>query len=265
MSSTLQIDGIDVFVEGEGNETIAMIHGWPDTYRLWDAQVAFFKERYRCVRFTLPGFDIDKPRHPFSLAQTIAMIKKIIQQTCPAQRVVLMVHDWGCVFGYQLVMRHPSLVSKIVGVDIGDAGTSQHLLSLNAKAKAMVFVYQIWLAIAWRIGGSIGDKMTKSMARALKCPADPQFIDSRMNYPYYIKWTGTHGSYRDVVTFEPPVPMLFVYGKRKSFFFHTQAWADALATRPGSQVRALETGHWVMSEQPQQFNQIVHAWLATGG
>jgi len=169
------------------------------------------------------------------------------------------------VFGYQLVMRHPSLVSKIVGVDIGDAGTSQHLLSLNAKAKAMVFAYQIWLAIAWRIGGSIGDKMMKYMARALKCPADPQFIDSRMNYPYYIKWTGTHGSYRDLVTFEPPVPMLFVYGKRKPFFFHTQAWADALATRPGSQVRALETGHWVMSEQPQQFNQIVHAWLATGG
>jgi len=30
-------------------------------------------------------------------------------------------------------------------------------------------------------------------------------------------------------------------------------------------VRALETGHWVMSEQPQQFNQIVDAWLATGG
>ena len=88
MSSTLQIDGIDVFVEGEGNETIVMIHGWPDTYRLWDAQVAFFKEHYRCVRFTLPGFDIDKPRQPFSLAQTIAMFKKIIQQTCPAQRVV---------------------------------------------------------------------------------------------------------------------------------------------------------------------------------
>jgi pimeloyl-ACP methyl ester carboxylesterase len=56
MSSTLQIDGIDVFVEDEGNETIAMIHGWPDTYRLWDAQVAFFKERYRCVSLHAAGF-----------------------------------------------------------------------------------------------------------------------------------------------------------------------------------------------------------------
>jgi len=34
MSPTVQIDGIDVFVDGEGSETIVMIHGRPDTYRL---------------------------------------------------------------------------------------------------------------------------------------------------------------------------------------------------------------------------------------
>jgi pimeloyl-ACP methyl ester carboxylesterase len=50
--------------------------------------------------------------------------------------------------------------------------------------------------------------------------------------------------------------MLFVYGSRKPW-----AWADALAARAGNQVLALETGHWVMSEQPQRFNQAVDAWL----
>ena len=102
------------------------------------------------------------------------------------------------------------------------------------------------------------------MARALTSPGDPRFIDSRMNYPYDITWTGSHGSYRGMVRFEPPVPMLFVYGKRKPFLFHTPAWADDLAMRPGNQVRAFTTGHWVMSQQPQQFNQVVDAWLATG-
>ena len=241
-----------------------MIHGWPDTYRLWDAQAAFFQDRYRCVRFTLPGFDIDKPRRAFSLAETIATIKNIVEQTCAGKKVILMLHDWGCVFGYQLAMRHPSLVSKIIGVDVGDAGTREHRRSLSAKAKAMVFAYQVWLAIAWRIGGRIGDRMTRSMARALRSPGDPRFIDSRMNYPYDITWTGSHGSYRGMVRFEPPVPMLFVYGKRKPFLFHTPAWADDLAMRPGNQVRAFTTGHWVMSQQPEQFNQIVDAWLATG-
>ena len=258
----LQIDGIDVHVEGDGAESIVMIHGWPDTYRLWDAQAAFFKDRYRCVRFTLPGFDIGKPRRAVPLAEMIATIKNIVEQTSPGRRVVLMLHDWGCAFGYQFAMRHPALVSRIVGVDIGDAGTRQHLRSLTAKAKAMVLAYQLWLALAWRIGGRIGDWMTLKMARMARCPSDPRFIDSRMDYPYYIRWMKAHGSYRGMVRFEPKVPMLFVYGERKPFLFHTPTWADALAERPGNEVRAFPTGHWVMSQAPQEFNRVVDAWLS---
>jgi pimeloyl-ACP methyl ester carboxylesterase len=260
----LHIGGIDVFVEGDGPESMVMIHGWPDTYRLWDEQVAFFKQRYRCVRFTLPGFDIDKPRRAYSLEEMIELLKAIIEQTSRGRKVILMLHDWGCAFGYQFAMRHPSLVSKIVGVDIGDAGTRQHIQSLTAKAKAMVFAYQIWLAIAWRIGGRIGDWMTLWMARTARAPSDPRFIDSRMNFPYYIRWMKAYGSYRAMVRFEPPVPMLFVYGKRKAFLFHTAAWAEALAARPGSAVRAFDTNHWVMAQQPREFNEVVDAWLSRG-
>ena len=259
---TLQVDGIDVFVEGDAGETIVMIHGWPDTYRLWDAQAAFFKARYRCVRFTLPGFDIDKPRRAYSLAELIATLKAIIERASPGRKVILMLHDWGCAFGYQFAMRHPELVSKIVGVDIGDAGTRAHTRSLTLKAKAMVLAYQLWLAFAWMIGGRIGDRMTLWMARIARAPGDPRTIDSRMDYPYYVLWMRAHGGFRDAVRFEPQAPMLFVYGKRKPFLFHTQAWADALAARPGSQVRAFPTGHWVMSQQPDQFNQVVDAWLS---
>lgn len=261
MSAPLQVDGIDVFVEGEGDESIVMIHGWPDTYRLWDAQAAFFKDRYRCVRFTLPGFDIDKPRRAYSFAETMAIVKNIVERTSPGRRVILMLHDWGCVFGYQFAMRHPSLVSKIVGVDIGDAGTRAHVRSLSAGAKAMIFAYQIWLAMAWRIGGRIGDWMTLRMARIARAPADPRFIDSRMDYPYYNTWFRKQG--REMVRFEPTVPMLFIYGKRKPFLFHTPEWADALASRPGSQALAFDTGHWVMSQKPREFNEAVDRWLGT--
>jgi pimeloyl-ACP methyl ester carboxylesterase len=260
----VQIDGIDVHEEGEGAESIVMIHGWPDTYRLWDAQAACFKDRYRCIRFTLPGFDIDKPRRAFSLEETLAVIKDIVEHTSPGRKVILMLHDWGCVFGYQFAMRHPSLVSKIVGVDIGDAGTREHQRSLTIGANVMVLAYQLWLALAWRIGGRIGDWMTLVMARIGRCPSDPRFIDSRMDYPYYIHQMKAHGSYRGVVRVEPKVPMLFVYGTRKPFLFHTPAWAEALAARPGCQVHAFATGHWVMSEQPERFNQVVGAWLSAG-
>ena len=149
-------------------------------------------------------------------------------------------------------------------MDIGDAGGKRYVRSLSVKAKAMIFAYQMWLAIAWRIGGRAGDWMTHWLARAIRCPSDPRFIGSCMNYPYYITWFKAHGSYRGMVRFEPPAPMLFIYGKRKPFLFHTPAWADALAARPGCAVRAFETGHWVMSQQPERFNQVVAAWLGSG-
>lgn len=257
----VQIAGIDVFIEGEGAQAIVMVHGWPDTYRLWDDQVAFLKDRFRCIRFTLPGFDIARPRQAHSLDALVATLKTVIATTCPGEKVTLMLHDWGCLFGYQFAMRHPSLVERIVGVDIGDAGSPAHARSMSAKAKAMVFGYQIWLALAWRIGGSLGDRMTRAMARALRCPSDPQFIGSNMCYPYYIRWFGAHGSYRHLVAFNPSWPMLYLYGGRKPFQFHSTEWAEALRQRPGSQALEFASGHWVMKSKPQEFNQAVGAWL----
>jgi pimeloyl-ACP methyl ester carboxylesterase len=44
--------------------------------------------------------------------------------------------------------------------------------------------------------------------------------------------------------------------------FHSRAWADALAQQPGSSVSAFDTGHWVMLQQPERFNQVAGEWLA---
>jgi cis-3-alkyl-4-acyloxetan-2-one decarboxylase len=255
------IDGVDVHIEGNGADTLVMVHGWPDTYRLWDAQVAFLQARHRCVRFTLPGFDIGKPARAVSLDEIVATLKHIVETTCPGGKVTLLLHDWGCVFGYQFAMRHPELVQRIVGVDVGDAGSRAHLQGMLLKAKAMVFAYQAWLVIAWRIGGRIGDRMTRAMARAARCRSDPTFIGAAMNYPYDIAWTGAHGGYRHAVPFVPCWPMLYLYGRRKPFQFQSAAWLEALRARPGSQALEFDTGHWVMKNKPQEFNHAVAAWL----
>src|SRR5205085_11538436 len=108
--------------------------------------------------------------------------------------------------------------------------------------------------LAGRIGGSIGERMALSMARMARCPSDPRYIDSRMDYPYYIRWMKAYGSYRGMVRFEPPVPMLFVYGKRKRCMFHTPAAAEALAAGLGTQLRGLPAGASVTGPQTMPFN-----------
>jgi len=255
------VAGTDVHVDGEGGETIVMVHGWPDTYRLWDAQVRYLKAKYRCIRFTLPGFDETRPRRAYSVDEVTNFIGEVIRRLSPGRKVTLMLHDWGCIYGYEFYMRNPGLVARIVGVDIGEARSLRR--ELDARAKFYILAYQIWLALAWKAGGRLGDWMTRKMARWVRARSDPRFIGSRMNYPYYLAWFGGDQSFgRQVKRFAPACPMLFVYGKRKLFMFHASAWTEALAQQPGCRVTGFDTGHWVMLQQPERFNQVAGDWLS---
>jgi pimeloyl-ACP methyl ester carboxylesterase len=158
-------------------------------------------------------------------------------------------------------MRNPGLVARIVGVDIGEPREMRR--ELTPRAKFYILAYQVWLALAWKIGGRLGDWMSRNMARWGRARSDPRFIGSRMNYPYYLAWFGGAQSFgRQTRRFKPACPMLFVYGERKPFMFHSRGWADALALQPGSRVLAFDTGHWVMLQQPERFNQAAAEWLA---
>ena len=264
-NSALSVQGIDVFIEGAGPRTVVMIHGWPDTHRLWDSTVTALKDRYRCVRFTLPGFDPDKPARPTSLPEMVNLFGAIVDAACPDRPVTLVLHDWGCIFGYEFAARHPGQVERIVAVDIGDYNSDAYARTLTGKAKWQIFSYQCWLALAWALGrtlsGALGDRMTRWMARGMRCRTPQAGIGWSMNYPYAMQWFGLLGGFRGAAPVEPACPLLYLYGERKPFMFHSPRWLEGMAARPGSTVQGFRTGHWVMVEQPVAFNQRLRRWL----
>jgi pimeloyl-ACP methyl ester carboxylesterase len=264
-ATPLQIDGIDIHIDGQGPETMVMIHGWPDTWQLWDAQVAHFKPHYRCVRFTLPGFDVTQPRQAHSLEALVDFFARVVDRVSPDAPVVLMLHDWGCLFGYQYVMRYPQRVKRLIGIDIGDAMSRQFMAACSLRAKLGIAAYQGWLALAWLVGGHlsrrVGDAMTRWMARQRGCRTPAALIGAQMNYPYYITWTGRHGSYRRAVVIKSSCPMFYAYALRKPFMFHSPAWAAKLAANPAHQVESYASGHWVMRQAADAFNADVSKWL----
>ncbi len=255
------IAGVQVQVDGQGEDLIIMVHGWPDSLELWDAQVQALQSHYRCARFTLPGYAAGDERRAYRLDEIVTIIDEVANALSPARPVILLLHDWGCFFGYRYAALHPERVAKIIGLDIGDAGSAAHRKALTPKAKMMAAGYQIWLAAAWRIGGALGDRMTRYMAAKMRVPVEASQLGAHLNYPYYIRWTGSHGSYRDVRPFEPAGPMLFVYGRKKLFMFHSQPWVDALNARPGSRAIGMDTGHWMMRSKPDQLNEHILSWL----
>ncbi|HEX8601106.1 MAG TPA: alpha/beta hydrolase [Pseudoduganella sp.] len=271
MAATL-IGNTQVLIDGTGPDTILMLHGWPDTAALWEPQVAAFAPSFRCVRFTWPGFEPGAPRKEHSLDSLLALCEQVVLQTSPGRPVTLLVHDWGCVFGYRFAQRHPDLVARVIGVDIGDAGSKAHLDEIGLKGILGIMAYQLWLATAWKIGGGIGESMTRSLAKRMHVPVAPDALTAEKNYPYYSTWTG---KYHGARPFRPLCPMLFIYGTRKPFLFrssawngarkplmfHSSAWTAELNAKPGSKAVAMDTDHWPMLRQPEAFNRLVLDWI----
>ena len=268
----MNIQGVDILVEGSGPETLVMLHGWPDTSALWNDTVLALKDTHTCVRFTLPAFDAKAPVPPKSLLEIVAFIHEVVQQVSPQKPVTLVLHDWGCIFGYEYAATYPDRVGRMVAVDVGDHNSRALYASWNTKAKWGVFSYQIWLAIAWQIarflgapGRWLGTRMTRYMAKALRCPSPLADMHVGMNVPYAMKWfwtlEGLEGSANVLKTLPTARPMLYIYGKRKPFMFHSDRWLEKIASYPGSRVEGFDTGHWVMSNKPEAFNALVKEWL----
>lgn len=265
------VNGLPVQLQGQGDSTVLMLHGWPDTLALWDATVAALQDRYVCARLTLPGFDIHRRGGPApSLADVTAQLLAVINQISPERPVSLLVHDWGCLFGYELAQRHPQRVARVIGVDVGDHNAAALQRSLRPGQKMAVLGYQLWLALAWQLGGAGGpgwrrdlaDRMTRAMARWLYCPSPQAHMHGGMNYPYAMAWLGTAGGLKAALPVaQLPMPMLFLYGSRKPFMFQSPRWLADLAARPGCAVVALRCGHWVMTAKPAEFHAAVRGWL----
>lgn len=259
-----EIDVLDlkVVLEGEGDHTVVMIHGWPDTLRLWDATVDHLKPHFRCARFTLPGYDKSHARQLYDLDAIIKRIDAVVDAVSPDKPVTLLIHDWGCLWGYQYYMRFPNRVARIIAVDIGDANSPEHMKALTLQGKLMGVFYQLYLALAWKISGSIGDVMTKQMARWMKAPGASDSLHSGMNYSYWWVWgSALKGKSIGVKRLKAECPFLFLYGKQKPAQFHSVEWAEQIQQRAGNRVEGFASGHWVMHDQPQQFNQVVLEWL----
>ena len=242
----------------DGNEsgpTLLFIQGWPDDASIWDGQVATLAEQYRCVRITLPNFEGARDtRWGHSTDQIIEALAHCVREVAPANPVTLVIHDWGAMWGHLLQERYPQLVQRIAGLDI-----APHVRPSIGAALA-ILAYQWWLVAAFLVGGTIGDWMTRRMAAAMGAPAPSSRLTAWMNYPYrniYLDMVlGRAADYFD--DYWPDIPLLFVYGKRKPFPFHSEEWT-AHVERTGGRVVGLDSNHWVMLDPG--FDEILVSWL----
>ena len=231
----------------EGNDVPARqsssSKGGLDDASLWDGAVTALRETYRCVRMTLPNYGGDRTaRWGYSYSNEIVeALERLVREAGGGKtRATLVLHDWGCFWGHALHHRNPDLVARVAGVDVAPHYAPTFF------AMSGIVAYQGWLLGAFAAGGPIGDAMTRGFAKLARVQADETRLNAWMNYPYRNFWadifTGRAGKLLE--GYWPKCPLLFVYGEKKPFPFHSAAWVDPRA-EGGGEVVGLPCDHWV--------------------
>ncbi len=257
------VGGTEVYCSGRTGALILMLHGWPDTHRLWGATVQALHTRWRCVRFDLPGYvgnSASLPKQGPTVDAVLDRIRTIADHYSPSAKIVLLVHDWGAAYGYAYACRFPGRVAAIVGVDVGDITRKGYFKSLGCFQQMALLSYQAVLLIAYAVGGDVGDRITRKMSSVLGSPRLGQHIHHRMNYPYLHYWRGAFRGF-EFHALQPPI--LYLFGRCKPFQFHSPSWLAKLRAAQGSAVVEFPGGHWLMSDDPAGFSQTIDNWLSS--
>lgn len=242
----------------EGNpegHTLLFIQGWPDDASVWDETVAALAGTYRCVRVTLPNFDGARTtREGYDTMTIVDALEDVLRAVSNRGPVTLVLHDWGCYWGYALHNRCTDLVARVAGLDI-----APHFKP-RGRDVPLILGYQSWLYAAFAIGGSVGDAMTRRFAKIAHAPAPPSRVRAGMNYPYRNIFRDLASGRGKALTrgYWPTCPILFAYGENKPIFFHSDVWLDHVR-KVGGKVVGVPCGHWV--QRHEGFVEMLTSWL----
>ncbi len=254
----------------KGNPVMFFIHGWPDTGELWPAQLQYFSRTHYCVAVTLPSFAEDNessvaPPMGYDFPELVALLIIEIDRQARANgqsAVVLVGHDWGAYLSYLIEQKRPDLVEKLITMDIGG-----HFAPSSIGHALFMMSYQLWLIIgffAGKIIPSLGNWMTAFMSETVRAPRGPD-VTFKMNYLYFYMWRGLlFSNYRSslLLSYRPKKPILYLYGLKKRYHFHSTRWIRILGEIPDAKVVAVEgCDHWLMIKGHAVVNKAMSEFL----
>jgi len=235
-----------------------LVHGVPDTHRLWDA-VRRHLTRTDVVAPDLPGFGVDTP--PGFAATKEAYVDWLIAEIERLGAPVDLVgHDWGSILVQRIVALRPDLVRTW------------------ACGNGPIDREYVWhdMAQQWQtpgVGEAImevmtGDAMVEGLVGA-GVPLDTAHevaahIDARMKaciLTLYRSATNVGAEWEDAMT-RVARPALILWGRNDPFV--TPDFAERLAARVRGELRFLDCGHFWPHESPEEtaraLERFWHAW-----
>ena len=95
--------------------TVVLVHGMPQTYRLWNGVIGHLDRADEVIALDLPGFSSPAPAGWVAVKESyvewiIAQLEPLVERDGP---VHLVGHDWGCLLTLRVASLRPELLRSI--------------------------------------------------------------------------------------------------------------------------------------------------------
>ena len=100
---------------GEG-PLVVMIHGFPDCWLTWRAQMEALAKDHETVAIDQRGYNLsDRPKgaENYDISVLVSDVAAVIRAR-GRERAIIMGHDWGGIVAWTFAMTHPEMTEKLV-------------------------------------------------------------------------------------------------------------------------------------------------------
>jgi pimeloyl-ACP methyl ester carboxylesterase len=260
--------------DGDGDETILLIHGMAGSSRTWRDVTPALAQRYRVVAPDLLGHgESAKPMGDYSLGAHASGLRDLMARL-EIERATIVGQSLGGGIALQLAYQHPGLCNRLVLVSSGGLGreVSPILRMLSLPGSELVLpvvasgfvrdrgrsvnrwlrdqgIRTSWMAEMWRAYASLADAENRqAFVRTLRSVVD---------------LGGQVVSANDRLYLAAAVPTLIIWGDHDDIIPVAHAHA-AHAAIPGSRLEIFEgVRHFPQSEDPERFVEVLDDFIAT--
>jgi pimeloyl-ACP methyl ester carboxylesterase len=274
-----------------GKPLLLFVHGFPEFWYEWQAQLAEFGADYFAVAPDMRGFNLsDMPSEPAAYkAKLLIEDLRLLIGELGYERCVMIAHDWGGAVAWSFAIALPQMLEKLIIINAPHPYLFMRALA-NDPAQQKASAYMNWLRAPGSEAALAKDDfamMDGFLSGMGQSPA-PWFaghtrqkyhqcwargLTGGVNYyrasPLYPPTDADPGAQRLQSQMQPEdfrvkVPTRVIWGESdialpKGLLNGLDAFVEQLEL-----VRIPEGSHWVVHEQPERINSLIREALPPG-
>jgi pimeloyl-ACP methyl ester carboxylesterase len=270
----------------KGKPLILFVHGFPEFWYEWEAQLAEFGQDYFAVAPDLRGFNLSAMPADLSAykAKHIADDLRLLAEHLGYEKFVMVAHDWGGAIAWNFAIALPQLLHKLIIVNSPHPYLFMQALANDPKQKE-ASEYMNWLRAEGSEDALAKDDfaLLEGLLNGMGRSPTPWFTPE-VRARYHACWarglTGGVNYYRASPLHPPtgdhPGPLkLQMNPEDFRVRIPTRViWGESDIALPKSLVDGLdgliddlrieripEGSHWVIHEQPERINRLLRGFL----